>query len=178
MKKTILIVAAIVLIITGAVAIYFFFRSTTGAPPPQDGGTVFPGSGTVDGGTGSTPQRTVQTYDHHPLATADFTKASGVITDPNVPGQYDLAGGANADASTPYQIFYQSTDDYFGITLYHEPLGQTRRDAEQKLMNMLGITQEQMCTLSYVVAPGPGVNDSYAGENLGFSFCPGAVALP
>lgn len=181
MNRTAIIGGALALFIVLGIGGYFAFKRmhTVQAPPSSGGGTVFPGSGDANGGTNGTgPLRTISTSDGGKTAVEDFTAKPGVIQDPNVPGQYDLAGGSSPDASTAYHIFYQSEDDYFGIALYKEPLGQTRRQAEQDLISKLGIPQARMCALNYVVAPGPGVNDAYAGQNLGFSFCPGAVKLP
>ena len=44
-------------------------------------------------------------------------------------------------------------------------------------MQHLGISESDMCRLSYMVSVPNRVNTIYAGQNLGFSFCMGAVAL-
>lgn len=170
-----LVIGGVVVIILAAIAFFFLRPHTSPANPGTTGGTTLPSSGQV---TVTGPTRTVQTSDKKTLSVHDFSQDTDVQTDPNIPGQYFLAGGVFADQTTPYQVFYQSDDDYFGITLYHEPLKATRAAAEIELMNRLGISKDDMCRLNYVVAPGPGVNDAYAGENLGFSFCPGATKLP
>jgi len=179
--KRIAILFVTILIVLLLIAAGFFFLRKTPAQSPGGTGTTFPGSGTqgTGGSTGgSASLKTITTYDHKSLSVNDFTKDASVQADPNVQGQYDIAGGVTPTASTAYQIFYQTTDDYFGITLYKEPLGQNRIAAENQLMQKLGITKEAMCSLSYDVSPGPGVNTAYDGKNLGFSFCPGAVQLP
>lgn len=156
-------------------------RSISSTKGPGQATTTDP-FGNVQSGTnpGTTIQatKTIKLYDGSTLVVRDFTKDVSVQKDPYVPGQYDLVGGVSPDASTPYQVFYDTQDDYFGITIFKEPLGQNRLLAEQKLQAALGISQDAMCKLSYVIAPGPGVNDLYAGKNLGFSFCPGATQLP
>ncbi|MGE5541392.1 MAG: hypothetical protein ACM3TU_03930 [Bacillota bacterium] len=180
MNRVVIIVMGVVLLVIVSIAGFLLLqRSKITSSSTDTSGTVFPGSDSTNGGgNGTTPLRTVSTSNGSAMAVKDFTTEEGVIQDPNVPDQYDLAGGAAPTSDTAYQIFYQKEDDYFGITLYHEPLGEVRHQAEQDLMNKLGIGQNQMCALNYVVAPGPGVNDAYAGQNLGFSFCPGAVKLP
>jgi len=49
---------------------------------------------------------------------------------------------------------------------------------ERDLMAKLGITEDAMCQLNYMVSVPYWVNEYYAGESLGFSFCPGATQLP
>ncbi|MDB5237357.1 MAG: hypothetical protein JWL88_459 [Parcubacteria group bacterium] len=182
MKKTVIIIGVILLIACLASGGYLLFRAFSSNPNLQVATSTNPFAD-VQGGTGvastnTIPTKTIKLYNGDSLVVKDFTKDSTVIKDPYVAGQYDIAGGADVNASTPYQIFYNTQDDYFGITLFKEPLGQNRMSAEQKLLNTLGVSQDALCKISYVVAPGPGINDLYAGKNLGFSFCPGAVKLP
>jgi hypothetical protein len=180
MNKTLLIGGIVALLVIVVVVGYLFFSPSK--PLLSPGSVTFPGGGATpigSGGAGGTGKfKTILTYDKKELSVHDFTQDAGVVADPNIPGQYDIAGGVTPTSSTPYQIFYQTTDDYFGITLYHEPLSASRAAAENELLRILGVSKEALCTLSYVVAVGPGVNDAYAGKNLGFSFCPGATKLP
>ena len=81
-------------------------------------------------------------------------------------------------AGTPYVIEFVDSDQSFTVALMREPLSATRRQAESDLMQKLGITTQEMCGLRYVVLVSFDVNEGYAGRNLGFSFCPGAVRLP
>ena len=93
---------------------------------------------------------------------------------------YHYANGTSdptASNDPPYLIEYISTTQYFNISLLHEPLGQIRQQAEQYLMAHTGLTQNQMCQIKYMVSVPSSVNQVYAGTNLGFSFCPGAVQL-
>lgn len=174
MNKWFIIGGAVVILLLGVGGYFFFHKTPTVVAPGGD--TTLPSGGAV---TLPGPTRSFIASDGKNHVTAhDFTLDTDVVVDPNVPDQYDLAGGIYADQSTSYQIFYQTTDDYFGITLYKEPLKATRAAAELELKARLGISEADMCKLNYVVAPGPGVNEAYAGENLGFSFCPGAIKLP
>ncbi len=109
----------------------------------------------------------------------DFRTLQEVIVATHMPRHYFLAGGADPSAvQASYSTFYNEKDSSFNITLLTTPLGATRRDAERKLMGQLGITEADMCRLQYRVGVPAFVDRPLAGEQLGFSFCPGAVSLP
>jgi hypothetical protein len=78
----------------------------------------------------------------------------------------------------PYQITYHAPDRTFTITVMQEPLGHTRRQAEAIFLAMLGLSKIEACVLRVNVTVPWSVNQRYAGQNLGMSFCPGATALP
>ena len=59
-----------------------------------------------------------------------------------------------------------------------EPIGTVRKTAEQALKNRLGLPDAQICNLDTQVWVNPGTNDTYAGRDLGISFCPGSIKLP
>ena len=100
--------------------------------------------------------------------------------------EYVLEG--NIDATKPvseypkFTISFSDLDDSFGISLNNRnSLGQSRKQAEEILLKDLGIplkNKQRMCRLNYIVGTGPGVSHKYNGQNLGFSFCPGATVLP
>ncbi len=118
----------------------------------------------------------------------DFIHNGVTKEDPQNTGNYYLAGSIgyclsdgscpSGATSTEYHIVYFSQDQSFIISLISEPIGQARIDAEEFLLKTLGLNQQQLCKLKYNVLTTSSVNSEYAGENLGFSFCPGAVALP
>ena len=76
--------------------------------------------------------------------------------------------------SSPYVITYIAQDKSFTISLFKEPIGETRKAAETELLSKLGISEAAACNLRYVVLTPWWVNSFYSGKNLGFSFCPGA----
>jgi len=80
-------------------------------------------------------------------------------------------------SSTPYRIVYMARDQSFTIGLYTEPLRETRLAAEAELQQLLGISNVDMCRIKHVVLVPIDVNEFYSGQNLGFSFCPGAIKL-
>lgn len=180
-KNLVIVIIAGVLLLLMGLGLYFLLGDSTDTPPGTAPGTQFPSTGVNDPagqGGGIEIKRAITAYDGTAIQARDFLADTDVATDVNIPGTYYLEGGVYADAATPYQIFFDDADDYFGITLYKEPLGANRRNAEEALMKRLGISDQDMCRLSYVIAPGPGVAETYEGANLGFSFCPGAVKLP
>ncbi len=115
----------------------------------------------------------------------DFLKDPTTVKDPLNPGYYYLGyhpyegvPDPTATATPPYVIAYESDTQSFNITLLQEPIGPVREEMQQYLMAHLGITQEQMCQINYMVSVPWRVNQLYSSKNLGFSFCPGATALP
>ncbi len=183
--KTALIIASVVLVISLGVAWYMFIQP---APQPlettPDTGQSPVGSyqssvtpvgvggqtGTSTGVTGIVPAQ-----EGSPVEVVDFTKDSNIKEDPNNPGIFYLAGGSPTEEV--YTISYTVNDGSFTISLFSEPLGERRKQAESFLLNQLGISEYDACRLRYVVLTPYWVNSIYAGKNLGFSFCPGATPL-
>lgn len=91
---------------------------------------------------------------------------------------YVVAGSDTGDYLATYIPSDGKAPSEFLVTLYAEPIGATRKAAEAALRNRLGLTNTELCALSSIVATAPGVNTSFDGINLGFSFCAGAVKLP
>jgi hypothetical protein len=81
--------------------------------------------------------------------------------------------GANAQ----FDIVY-GTDSSISIGLLKEPLGQSRLASEAKLRQLVPLPDAQLCTLKIAVMVPYQINQFYSAENLGLSFCPGAVKLP
>jgi hypothetical protein len=187
MKKIIIYGVILVLVIVAVIGGLLLVNKTnsnqTVTPPPPNS---FPESTSTNESSGqivsnSESNQTVSvTNGGTPITTRNFLNDPGVIHNPNNTPDYDILVGTSDPSAPnpPYEIDYSAKDQSFGITLYKEPLGQYRIEAENDLMKRLGITQTQMCNINYIVATGPGINDTYAGKNLGFSFCPGATALP
>lgn len=193
---TILGIAIAVFAIGGAClfSFAFFLSSPSGAQPASQGGTQTPtgiggNSSTIvnTGGTqtptdGSAPGQanttSISGQGGGAMTVNDFKHDPETKADPNNAGQYYLAGGlAPAAGVTPYSIFFVDANQSFNITLLQEPIGDIRAQAESELVRRLGISKEQACLLNYYVGVPAGVNEIYAGRNLGFSFCPGATQL-
>ncbi len=92
-------------------------------------------------------------------------------------GMYALTTLEN-ETTTSFGVIFNEADGSFAIGLESEPLGETRRQAEQYLLSLLGITDQALCSLNVYVGTTVYVNTFYAGKNLGLSFCPGSVQLP
>ena len=153
---------------------------TSGGGTGTQGGAGTQGTGSGSSGSGDTISLPPYSGDSTPIVARNFLHDPGVIANPyHTTDYYILVGTDDPSApNPPYEIDYSGKDQSFGVTLYKEPLGQYRTQAEQDLMKRLGISQTDMCRIAYVLAVGPGVNETFAGKNLGFSFCPGATALP
>ena len=139
--------------------------------------------------TNSSEQGGTGTLGEDGIAVNDFINNGVTIEDPSNEGSYYLAGTsgycyddgtcASAGEDTGYNIVYYSTDESFAIALNREPLGELRREAERFLKETLGIDEQSMCDLRAYVGTTLYVSEVYGGiGNLGFSFCPGSVALP
>lgn len=190
MKKTLIIV--LVLALFGFIAFWAFVSfgpkpNITGGP--SGGSSTLPTSSNVPISTFGNPAQVTSTTiagsGGTVISANDFLNASTT-------GEYPTAGyfylgyhtpdtrvvDTTATSSPPYLIGYIAATQYFGIELLSEPIGTTRATAEQFLMANLGISQSQMCQLSYMVTVPNSVNSQFSGKNLGFSFCPGATTLP
>jgi len=77
----------------------------------------------------------------------------------------------------PYYIEYIASTQYFNISLLAVPVDESRMEAEQFLLNHLDLTEDQICNINYRVTVPARVSLLHAGQSLGFSFCPNAVAL-
>lgn len=191
MKRLLLIVFVLALI--GIITFFVFvgFGSKPAPIAPSGGNVTLPVSGNMPAVTSG---NSVQGL---PLSVT-VVGAGGIVTPTRdfvhapTSGEYPTKGyfylgyhasGAGVDNVTatdspPYLIEYIATTQYFNIELLSEPIGPIRLDAEQFLMNDLGVSQSQMCQLNYMLSVPASVNSEFAGKNLGFSFCPGATVLP
>ncbi|HEX4104173.1 MAG TPA: hypothetical protein VHZ04_01695, partial [Candidatus Paceibacterota bacterium] len=76
-----------------------------------------------------------------------------------------------------YTIVYNVSDSSFIISLLSTPLPAARTAAESAFLQQLGITESDACKLNVDEGVPISVSDQYPGEDLGLSFCPGAVGL-
>lgn len=144
------------------------------ATPTGQSTTGTPDQGTTAGTTGTGFPQTV-----------DFMKDPATVKDSSNTGYYYLGYHTSQGASDttavndpPYVITYIDATKYFNIAILQEPIGPVRAAAEQYLLAHLGISEQQMCQLNYMVSVPDRVNSQFSSINLGFSFCPGATLLP
>jgi len=178
--RTIVIIGSTIIIALTAFVLWGFF-TTTPSPTTETSspGASFPSAGNVATSPGGASSISVAEIQQGSIPVKDFRNNPNTVKDPYNSGYYDIAGGSDPGlTNAPFHVFYDETHQYFGISLLSEPLGQYRKEAEQTLLQALGISQLQMCQLNYAVGVGPDINEAYAGKNLGFSFCPGATVLP
>lgn len=178
---------AVVLVVVGIIAlIAYLIKPVKPAPVPAEGPSL-PDAGSQPSTTGgvSSGSILIPISGGSSVATKDFLNDSATVSDPVNPGYYYLGyhesvgpEDTTATDAPPYVIEYIAATHYFNIGLYAEPIGQVRRDAEQYLLTTLGVSQDAACALKYMVSVPDKVNSYYSGQNLGFSFCPGAVQLP
>ena len=124
-------------------------------------------------GSGTNQIIPIQLTNGSTVKVPDFTKTNQPPVASATSG-YQVAGSVNGD----FQILYFPAQSYFLISLLAEPLGANRKAAEAELRAKLGLPDSQLCKLNIEVNTIGSVNNTYAGENLGLSFCPGAVLLP
>lgn len=160
--------------------LWYLLFAPLGAPPAsRPSSTVtLPSSGAVTVPPSTTDQSgsriPIPIQNGTVITTKDFIHTGTTIEDPANAGNYYLTGSSTQG----FAIGYRTPAQFFTIALEQEPLGATRLAAEHFLMTKLGISESQMCALPYYLGTDVHTNSLYAGRNLGFSFCPGAVALP
>ncbi len=178
---------------------WLFWPSASQQTPNGSNGTGYPQdvpyvpySTVPSTGSGGTDQPNVRSVavtarDGQMYEVRDFLNNGETVKDAVNPGYFILAGDAGyclangqcikGAPSDEFFISYNQRQVFFNISLIKEPLAQSRKNAEAFLMDRLGLNQTQMCTLDYYVTVSSSVNPVYAGKNLGWSFCPGAVQL-
>lgn len=124
----------------------------------------------------------VKTVDGGTLKVKNFLDDSETIADPQNKDTYYLGNHFSLDGSPQegepeYVIAYISTTQYFNIGLFSEPIGASRKHAEEYLLQHLGVTKDQLCTLNYTVSVPYTVNQFLTSRDLRFSFCTGNVPL-
>jgi hypothetical protein len=191
--KTWLIVVAIAVAAVIAVAAAYVLYTNPNSQSPTSSSTEFPS--TAPNSSAVTPSKggAPGAGNTFPVigGAGDIIMTKNFKQDPSV-GQYPTPGyyyigyhmpttgytaGSTATDNPPYTILYIDSTQYFTISLLKEPIKQVRADAEQYLMQRLGISQDQMCRLRYTVSVPSSVSQIYSSQNLGFSFCSGAVQL-
>lgn len=177
--KKLTIILVLGTIVLGALWYASTFPSGQQTSSTASSTTALPMSGnvtqtTTTGQTSARPYMSVMTQ-NGPIPTNDFIHNGVTIPDPSNADNYYLTG---TTTSSGYTIKYDAASGFFTIALEQEPLAQTRAAAEVSLLSALGVTQAQLCSLNYYVGTDVHTNSFYAGKNLSFSFCPGAVVLP
>ncbi|HYF29173.1 MAG TPA: hypothetical protein VEA36_02295 [Candidatus Paceibacterota bacterium] len=185
MKRIAVIVGAILLVLILGVGVYLMTRGTDEAPQAP-GAPPFPAGGQLMPEPSS--ERLLIAAQGGEVEVNDFIHDGITVRDVVSPGRSVLVGDLGyclADGSCPkatdvtrFHISYDEEGSFFTIVLLAEPLSEVRREAEQHLMNRLGIPEILACQLNYYVGTPSFVNEAYSNGNMLFSFCEGATLLP
>lgn len=188
------IIAVALVLVLAAAGAYVFFISR--APAPPDTATTTPGTGLF--GSPSPVSSNTKPANGQTSAPAPAGERVSIINrDGATVSVKAFLPDANAtstrsvDATGPspviplywpeekglFSIVYNSNNNFFGVTLLEEPIGEARLQAEAYLIRLLDIPAPDACRLNYTVGVSASLNPIYSGKNLGFSFCPGAVKL-
>ena len=85
---------------------------------------------------------------------------------------FQLTGNTNL-----YDVSYDSQSGIFTITLYGVDTKKSRLAAEEYILDTLPYTKKEWCDFVTNVITNQFENPTWAGQELGLSFCPGAVQL-
>jgi len=187
-KKNITIIIGL-LLLAGS-AFWIFVVNKSNPTPTNDVGTGFPDSGTstiqnqgdtMPPNTGNQPL-ILNTSSGATLSVHNFLNDSDTVADPQNKGYFHLGEHFPLDGTSPstyprFTIMYIAQTQYFNISLTSEPIRQARIDAEQYLLTHLGVSEEQLCQIDYMVSVPYFVNQFYTSQDLRFSFCPGSISL-
>lgn len=174
MKVAVIVIVVLAIAALGAGA---FFLLREPAPAAPAGGVENPfgnaGGGFIDPGTLEEETVAVLLADGSVAAVPDF-RGDAQPEGAGPEAGYQAAGSAEGD----YQVLYFPDDSYFLVSIFAEPIGANRLRAEGELRSRLKLPDETLCKLNADVFVTAEANETYAGMNLGLSFCPGAVSLP
>lgn len=146
-------------------------RTTSGTIGGTSGGATA-GGGNTSGGSTNLPEGKMRVGN---LVVNDFLEEEKKETSELSGVSYRV--GDTSSEEPPYYISYYERSQTFLITLMKTPLGETRRQVEEVILTELGIDEAAACQLKHDVGTPSMVSREYAGKNLRFSFCPGAVQL-
>jgi hypothetical protein len=176
--KRILFFGSLVVIALGVITYFFFPPQTlpTSSENQPASSTPFGSPAGSVSGTNTNASSTallLQLQDGSQVSTPNFIEENQPPSANAVSG-YQVAGSNTSD----FQILYFPQNFGILISLLTEPIGTVRLTAESALRAKLGLSDSQLCKLIIDVGTTADVNSTYAGRNLGLSFCPGSVTLP
>lgn len=83
----------------------------------------------------------------------------------------DPAGLPLVVETDTYRIIYHPEDESFAITILASPFVTIQKQAEQQLLSLLGVSQQQACLLQVTISSPSKINPDYTGKIVGLSFC-------
>lgn len=156
-------------VIAGAIFTYFYVVQSTDTPTETKKEAPTPRE------AGATILLTLR--DGRTISIPDFTYNRPQVDAEGITYVLLTQTPEGVEEDTRYGIVF-GTDSTFTIGLFEEPLGESRRAAESKLLELLGLPEVALCTLDVSVGVPDTIGGAYAGKNLGLSFCPQATPLP
>lgn len=88
------------------------------------------------------------------------------------PDFYQMSGDTGQ-----YEVSYSRPSGSVTITLYGEDTKKSRANAEAYILKTLPYTEDEWCGFVATVITNQFENPTWAGQNLGLSFCPGSISL-
>lgn len=92
-------------------------------------------------------------------------------------GTYVFYEGGAAKVRPDFQLIYIEKSHSFAVSLLSAPLHERRLEAEDILLQRLGVSEEVACQLRIMVSTTRNVSATFASQELGLSFCEGSVPL-
>jgi hypothetical protein len=129
----------------------------------------------TDFGTNVVPTETIAT---RPInSTTRVTDISKLPEAVNVgDGMYSL-NGTRSNPSANFSLVFSEVDNSYSIAILAEPIAGNRIEASKYFLELLQIDETTACGLKVYLGTVASVNQTLSGQNLGLSFCPGAVQL-
>jgi hypothetical protein len=82
------------------------------------------------------------------------------------------------EESNRFSIGFLKSDNSFGIVLSAKPIDLVRKDAEDRFLRDLGISEKDACKLKVIVRVPASIGVNGADRNIGLSFCPSSTPRP
>ena len=186
-KKTIIIINIIVLIAIIFGFMYFYGKTSQKKAVPTQNNTTEPTQVVPINGNKITPtvnQTQTQNSSSTPEGILKITGKDGesVLVNDFYKSPYtqvfDPQNDATIKESTDYSIEYQPNFQAFYINLNGNDLYISRTNAEQGLLDKLGISKDDACKLNVNLGVVYSVNPRASGVEYGLSFCPDGIPLP
>lgn len=98
----------------------------------------------------------------------NFVKESKPI---NAEGDLAMTPAPDAFTIPDYDIAFYPQGAVFRVSINTGPVDQIRNAAEKKFLEILGISQGEACKLNVYEGISKDIDESYAGINVGLSFC-------
>ena len=175
--KRIYLISVILLLLLLLLALSFR-SSFTKSPTPEPTVTTFPASDGVSKNPiqESADQVLLQSRDGTPFPVRNFLNDADTY-ELSDDGIYIIGERSEAVVGQQYRIFYDTRDNSIIVSLRSEPLSISRDLAEAELRASTGLSATQLCNALIVVNVPREVSPTYAGRDLGLSFCQGSSRL-